>query len=485
MKIHIAPALLVYPLLLSIENVSAKLPGRIYPRVSLPLVHHRDLPPIAQISTNNHLIISGGSTGTVLTSSSEIDKGDEDKDENKNHGENEDTTPTNEVENSSDVQEEAPIATDVADTSIGHDDFSLKEDSHSDEVTLKEDSDPNEDSLKEDLDPNEVPSNEDPEVVEDIADEGPLTEETDAIETVVNEVSSNGESGTGKHDDVIAELKKKKGLFRRKKKLDSSGSASRIAKKLKNRNSLNIKRKVVHFVFGAGFAALNHSLPRKYFMPIMYSINACSIIVETCRYKKGFGWMNKAMHAVLGSSLRKHEMEGKFTGSLYYFTGVTTSAIFFPKTATTLGIFQLAIADPAASYFGRKTRNVYWSRIENGFFGIGRNKGLLGFAGGALACFPLNYRTLSLAKWGAEGAPGGQRAIILASLALGAAGSLADLAVPTPAVGLPSKCCGIPLPPLSVDDNFVVPIVSGFACMKIFNHLGWSQGLELSKYIIF
>lgn len=237
MKIHIAPALLVYPLLLSIENVSAKLPGRIYPRVSLPLVHHRDLPPIAQISTNNHLIISGGSTGTVLTSSSEIDKGDEDKDENKNHGENEDTTPTNEVENSSDVQEEAPIATDVADTSIGHDDFSLKEDSHSDEVTLKEDSDPNEASLKEDLDPNEVPSNEDPEVVEDIADEGPLTEETDAIETVVNEVSSNGESGTGKHDDVIAELKKKKGLFRRKKKLDSSGSASRIAKKLKVRKS--------------------------------------------------------------------------------------------------------------------------------------------------------------------------------------------------------------------------------------------------------
>ena len=107
------------------------------------------------------------------------------------------------------------------------------------------------------------------------------------------------------------------------------------------------------------------------------------------------------------------------------------------------------------------------------------------YLGGALACFPLNYRTLSLAKWGAEGAPGGQRAIILASLALGAAGSLADLAVPTPAVGLPSKCCGIPLPPLSVDDNFVVPIVSGFACMKIFNHLGWSQGLELSKYIIF
>lgn len=290
---------------------------------------------------------------------------------------------------------------------------------------------------------------------------------------------------TDEDDNAMKTLKKRKRLFRRKKTLDKSGSALGIAKKLKNRNSLNIKRKLVHVIFGAGFASLNHALPRKYFLPFMYTINAGSIFVESFRYRKGFGWMNKAMHAVLGSSLRKHEMEGKFTGSLYYFTGVTTSSYFFPKTATTLGIFQLALADPAASYFGRKTRDVYWSRIENGLFGIGRNKGLLGFVGGALVCFPLNYRVLSIAKWGAEGVPGGKTALILASLALGAAGSFADLAVPTPAVTLPSKWCGIPLPPLSIDDNFVVPVFSGYACMKLFDRLGWSQGLELSKYIIF
>merc|ERR1712071_443762 len=103
-------------------------------------------------------------------------------------------------------------------------------------------------------------------------------------------------------------------------------------------------------------------------------------------------------------TMRKHEMEGKFTGSLYYLSGVTLSAYLYPKTATTLGIFQLAIADPTASYFGRMTRHVYWSRIENGFFGIGRNKGILGFVGGALVCFPFNYRVLSVAKWGANGA---------------------------------------------------------------------------------
>lgn len=270
----------------------------------------------------------------------------------------------------------------------------------------------------------------------------------------------------------------KKGIFRRKDK--KHVSAASIGKKLKNRNSMNIKRKLVHFGFGALFATLNHVLPRKVFMPFMYCVNTAAVFVETFRYRKGFEYLNDLMLAILGSAVRKHEMEGKFTGSLYYFSGVTLSAYLYPKTATTLGIFQLAIADPTASYFGRLTRHVYWSRIENGFFGIGRNKGILGFAGGALVCFPFNYRVLSVAKWGANGAAGGKRAIILASLALGAAGSLADLAVPTPAVTLPSKRF-----PLSIDDNFVVPVISGFACMHIFNYLKWSHDLELAKYIVF
>ena len=131
-----------------------------------------------------------------------------------------------------------------------------------------------------------------------------------------------------------------------------------------NRNSLNLKRKFVHVIFGVTFGALNHALPRKYFMPLVYSINVFSVCIESFRYRNGFGGINKLIHNICGSSLRKHEMEGKFTGALYYFAGVSTSASFFPKTATTLGIFQLALADPSASYFGRKTRNVYWSRIE-------------------------------------------------------------------------------------------------------------------------
>ena len=64
---------------------------------------------------------------------------------------------------------------------------------------------------------------------------------------------------------------------------------------------------------------------------------------------------------------------------------------------------------------------------HSGLWGFGRNKGVLGFLGGALFCFPFNYRVLSIAKFGANGIPGGQTALILSSLALGLAGAFADL----------------------------------------------------------
>ena len=195
--------------------------------------------------------------------------------------------------------------------------------------------------------------------------------------------------------------------------------------------------------------------------------------------------MNSVLHFFLGGALRKHEMEGKFTGSFYYFSGVLVSAYFFPQTAATMGICQLALADPSASYFGKQTRHIYWSRIENGLGGFGRNKGLLGFLGGALFCFPFNYRVLKIAKWGAKGIPGGQTALISVSLLLGFAGAFADLGVPTPAIVMPNKVCGVPVPPFHLDDNFVVPIFAGWACTKIFEMFDWDDGLELAKNIIF
>lgn len=263
------------------------------------------------------------------------------------------------------------------------------------------------------------------------------------------------------------------------------GSHVEIAKKLKNRNHTNLSRKFTHAGFGILFACLNQFLPHQRFVPAMAILTASTLVMELLRYRRGFRWMNVALHFCLGGALRKHEMEGKFTGSFYYFAGVAASAYLFPQTAGTMGICQLALADPSASYFGRRTRHIYWSRIENGLGGIGRNKGILGFLGGGLFCFPFNYRVLKIAKWGTDGIPGGQVALVSASLLLGLAGAFADLAVPTPALTMPRKVFGVPVPPFHVDDNFVVPIFSGWACTKIFEMVGWDKGLELAKYIIF
>jgi dolichol kinase len=218
----------------------------------------------------------------------------------------------------------------------------------------------------------------------------------------------------------------------------------------------------------------------------MITLTTGTLVMECLRYRKNFGWMNDCLNFVLGGTLRKHEMEGKFTGSFYYFLGVTITAYCFPTSCASLGICQLALADPSASYFGRKTKNVYWSRIENGCFGIGRNKGILGFLGGAAVCFPFNFYTLSIAKIAAASELVSPGSIAAASLVLGLAGAFADLCVPSPALTMPKKICGVPMPQLHVDDNVVVPIFSGYACTKIFDYLGWgAAGVDLAKLIVF
>lgn len=113
--------------------------------------------------------------------------------------------------------------------------------------------------------------------------------------------------------------------------------------------------------------------------------------------------------------------------------------------------------------------------------GFGRNKGILGFIGGGLACVPMNYRLLSIAKFGQ---PVSSTAVWFAAFALGFAGAFADLAVPTPALTLPKRVLGVRVPPLHVDDNVVVPIVSGFACTRVFRLLNWPADLALAKFLV-
>lgn len=81
-----------------------------------------------------------------------------------------------------------------------------------------------------------------------------------------------------------------------------------IAKKLRNRNATNKRRKFMHCSFGLCFAAANHFIPKSKFVPGMAILSSATLVMELLRYKPGFGWMNDGLHFVLGKALRKHEM---------------------------------------------------------------------------------------------------------------------------------------------------------------------------------
>jgi len=261
-----------------------------------------------------------------------------------------------------------------------------------------------------------------------------------------------------------------------------------FSKKLKSRDNLNLRRKFLHASFGLFLATLHHNIHREIFLPFMALSSIIILFVELLRYNtRGCECLHNFLFFLFGRSLRKHEMEGNFTGAFYYFLGIGLTSYLFSPTAAGLGICQLALADPSASYFGRMTRDVHWSRISDGLYGLGRNKGFLGFAGGALFCLPFNYYIISIANYQlGEILPGGTRNIITASLALGVAGAFADLLVPTPPFTLPKRLFGLTLPPFHIDDNLLVPIVSAYACTKLFHALSWSSNkLILAKYILF
>lgn len=60
----------------------------------------------------------------------------------------------------------------------------------------------------------------------------------------------------------------------------------KFGRKLKNRNNLNIKRKVTHAAFGMFFASLNQVIPRAKFVPGMAILTSATLFMELMRYRK-------------------------------------------------------------------------------------------------------------------------------------------------------------------------------------------------------
>ena len=232
------------------------------------------------------------------------------------------------------------------------------------------------------------------------------------------------------------------------------------------RDALNLSRKIQHAASGILFAL---ACVQYYavFYKVLTALTFTTLLVEILRRIEEFGWINEIISLICGSTLRKHEMVREkdtgmitnMTGSFYFFLGSWLTMTIFPCVPATIGILHLGIADPAASYFGYHTKNIYWSRI--------RGKGIFGVFGGALVCVPFTYVMFEYTNWAFINSFSEQLRL---SIILGLTASFVDFIVPSPTITIFSgmklnvRGVAIHLPAIHMDDNVIIPLATASMC---------------------
>ena len=210
------------------------------------------------------------------------------------------------------------------------------------------------------------------------------------------------------------------------------------------RSDLHLSRKAFHMGMGllVLFVYLKAGLTRAQGLSILGFFFVLTFTVETLRlYNAKF---NETFIKVWGPLLRSCETN-RYSGTPYYIASMMIAIAIFPKPVAVIAIAFLAIGDPVASFFGilygKKS-----IRFSNG-------KSLIGTMAGVFACIatalvalrllePLFTLSLTFEHW------------LILSIVGGVAGGFAELL------------------PLEVDDNFSIPVVSGFALWVLFVVMG-------------
>tara|TARA_Y100000031_G_scaffold120222_1_gene134186 strand:+ start:168 stop:554 length:387 start_codon:yes stop_codon:yes gene_type:complete len=116
--------------------------------------------------------------------------------------------------------------------------------------------------------------------------------------------------------------------------------------------------------------------------------------------------------------LRKHELEGKLTGATWAFIGGTISVFLFEKDIAVLALLFMSVGDTVAALIGQQ-----YGKIKIG------EKTIEGFAGGLVSCIFISIFFPSV--------------IWINSIAGSLIASLIELS------------------PIPVDDNLMIPLISG------------------------
>ncbi len=118
---------------------------------------------------------------------------------------------------------------------------------------------------------------------------------------------------------------------------------------LRQRNDIHFSRKFFHVVGVVFMAVLYHNMVRETALTVLILASLGAVVLEITRVR--IAALNRFVISIFGPLMREHE-KTNWTGFTYLILGVLIIVVLFPHDIVTLSLLFLAIADPAASYFG-------------------------------------------------------------------------------------------------------------------------------------
>lgn len=226
---------------------------------------------------------------------------------------------------------------------------------------------------------------------------------------------------------------------------NATPSVAHLAKvfSLHVRSDLHLARKAWHCLMGLFMVGVYMAgLTRSQGVLILGFFLCFFLAMETARLR--IPALNEVVMKFWGPLMRSCEVN-RLSGTPYYIASALIAVGIFPKAIAALAIAFLAVGDPVASLFGilYGDRSI---RFSNG-------KSLIGTAAGMLACMVVAFVFLQFMNQTQFLELRFEHLVILSVIG-GFAGGGAELL------------------PMEVDDNFAIPVVSGFVLWLAFIMMG-------------
>lgn len=205
------------------------------------------------------------------------------------------------------------------------------------------------------------------------------------------------------------------------------------------RSDLHLARKAWHMMMGLLMVGIYMlGLSRSLSVMLLGAALAFNLAVEMARLR--IPSLNEKVIKLWGPLMRSCETN-RFSGTPYYIAASIIAIGIFPKPIAVLAIAFLAVGDPLASLFGvlYGDKSI---RFSNG-------KSLIGTSAGVIACALVGLVFLQIMN-SSGWLNLSQNQVLAVAVMGGFAGGGAELL------------------PMEVDDNFAIPVVSGFVLWLIF-----------------